>query len=110
MTCASVAIGLPVATGLTLTPWSSCKASTIRLLADPVAEWATVLPAACLRLLIGELTGTYQNSETPIIDPPIRRIGAPLPNAPSAPSVPMETPTSAAPVVTAASVSPLPFV
>ena len=44
------------------------------------------------------------------MEPPITRIGAPLAKASSAPSVPMEMPTSTAPEITVCKVSPPPWV
>ena len=89
-----VGVGLPVATGLTVTPFSLARPSTMRLLDEPVVEKATVLPAASLKDFIGEADGTYQYSYAPFIVAPIARIGAPLAKAPivcKVPTMPIST-------------------
>src|SRR5690349_24250984 len=94
--CVKVETGLPVATGLAVTPFSFAKPRTIKLVEDPRVENATDLPAASLNVFIGESAGTYQYSYEPDIEAPITRMGAPFAKAPEVLNVPMPTPISAA--------------
>ena len=70
-----------------------------------------VLPAASFRLLMGEASGTYQKmSSAPVMELEKGRTGAPLEKAARMPLVPVASPMSTLPEITACVVSPAPAV
>ena len=70
-----------------------------------------VFPAASFRVLMGELACTYQKmSSAPVIEAEKGRTGAPLVKAARMPLVPVASPMSTLPEITACVVSPAPAV
>src|SRR5439155_4035379 len=103
--------GPPVAVGLALRSYCLMNAVTIPWVDEPLVEYAIVLPSVSLSDLMGEVAGTYQyRSVAPVASAPMTRTGAPLEYADSAPMIPVATPISTLPEITACCVSPAPCV
>src|SRR5512144_2989238 len=106
ITCVRVGAGPPVAVGFALRSYCLTNAVTIPCVDEPLVEYAIVLPSVSFSDLIGELAGTYQyRSAAPVVSAPITRTGAPFEYADSTPMMPVATPSSTLPEITACCVS-----